>query len=321
MNGINRLKISQQKLLLNVNKNITNIANKNITNNVNKNISTHNLTKSNFNNINTSNSLNKARILQNTTNSQISSINFNFFIKKNIDNIHMYQYTAVIIEPRKHKALEFVLNNFLENLDTRWYFIIFCSDFNYDFINEIISKLNEINQNRIQIIRFIENNITHKNYSELILKTNIHDYIKTEMFLIFQTDTLILNKEKIYDFMNYDYVGAPFNRNFNWRRNYPLTDFYDVGNGGLSLRKKSKMSEILKNNKMKNENEDTYFAYYTNINKPPTIKAQEFSIESTFYDKPFGIHKIWSYLSNDELKKLIDLYPQIQTLIDLQDVY
>ena len=70
------------------------------------------------------------------------------------------------------------------------------------------------------------------------MKTNIHDYIKTEMFLIFQTDTLILNKEKIYDFMNYDYVGAPFNRNFNWRRNYPLTDFYDVGNGGLSLRRK-----------------------------------------------------------------------------------
>ena len=319
---MNRLKIAQQKALLNNQKILSN-TNRQLINpliyktNINNN--SHNF--NNSHNINHSNTLNKARILQNTSLSQISSINFNFVIKKNIDNIHSYQYTAIIIEPRKHKALQLVLNNFLENLDNRWYFIIFCSDFNYDFVNEIISNLELINQNRIQIIRFIESNITHKNYSELILKTNIHDYIKTEMFLIFQTDTLILNKDKIYDFMSYDYVGAPFNRNFNWRRNYPLTDFYDVGNGGLSLRRKSKMLEILKNNKMKNENEDTYFAYYKNINKSSTIKAQEFSIESTFYDKPFGIHKIWSYLSNDELKKLTDLYPQIQTLIDLQSVY
>jgi hypothetical protein len=27
------------------------------------------------------------------------------------------KYTAVIIEPRQHKALQFVLNNFLENLN------------------------------------------------------------------------------------------------------------------------------------------------------------------------------------------------------------
>jgi hypothetical protein len=140
------------------------------------------------------------------------------------------------------------------------------------------------------------------------------------MFLIFQTDTIILNRDKIYDFMNYDYVGAPFNRNLKWRKSLPNTDFYDVGNGGLSLRRKSKMLEILNNNKMKNKNEDIYFAYYHNIKKPNVKKAQEFSIETTYYDKPFGIHKIWSYLSENELKKLIDLYQQIQTLIDLQNV-
>jgi hypothetical protein len=87
------------------------------------------------------------------------------------------------------------------------------------------------------------------------------------MFLVFQTDSMILNKDRIYDFMNYDYVGAPFNTKFKWLQKYPKTDFYNVGNGGLSLRRKSKMMEILLNNKLKNINEDTYFAFYKNFNK------------------------------------------------------
>ena len=29
-------------------------------------------------------------------------------------------YTAVIVEPRKHRAFEFVMDNFLTNLDERW---------------------------------------------------------------------------------------------------------------------------------------------------------------------------------------------------------
>jgi hypothetical protein len=34
-------------------------------------------------------------------------------------------YTAVIIEPLRHPALQFVLKNFLENLDERWGFLVF----------------------------------------------------------------------------------------------------------------------------------------------------------------------------------------------------
>lgn len=67
---------------------------------------------------------------------------------------------------------------------------------------------------------------------------NLYENIPTETFLIFQTDTLINPKYKdlIYEFIDYDYVGAP------WISNG------DVGNGGLSLRKKSKMIEIIKKN-------------------------------------------------------------------------
>ena len=32
----------------------------------------------------------------------------------------MSKYTAIIVEPRKHKALELVLTNFLKNLNDYW---------------------------------------------------------------------------------------------------------------------------------------------------------------------------------------------------------
>jgi hypothetical protein len=76
-------------------------------------------------------------------------------------------------------------------------------------------------------------------YNNLLKNINLYEIIPTENFLIFQTDTLINPKYKdlIYEFINYDYVGAP------WIINN------QVGNGGLSLRKKSKMIDIIKNKK------------------------------------------------------------------------
>ena len=54
------------------------------------------------------------------------------------------KYTAIIIEPIEHKALGFVLNNFLENLDDNWNIIIYHGNKNIEFVNTIIdTKLNK----------------------------------------------------------------------------------------------------------------------------------------------------------------------------------
>ena len=50
----------------------------------------------------------------------------------------MTKYTAVLIEPRKHKALPFVLNNFFENLSDEWSFVIFHGNQNYEYILDIM---------------------------------------------------------------------------------------------------------------------------------------------------------------------------------------
>ena len=65
-----------------------------------------NLISKNLCKLNNTSKLNNTCKLNNTS-------KFNFIIKKDIN--HIYKYTAFIIEPRKHNAFEFVLNNFIDN--------------------------------------------------------------------------------------------------------------------------------------------------------------------------------------------------------------
>jgi hypothetical protein len=195
-------------------------------------------------------------------------------------------YTAIILEPRKHPALEFVLNNFLENLDYNWNIIIYHGTDNIDYINNIITtKLNK-HIDRITKINLNTPNLTIQNYNDLMVSKKFIEDIPTEIFLIFQTDSMICsqNKDLIYNFIQYDYVGAP------WLEG-------DVGNGGLSLRRKSKMLEIVNNCLYQpGRPEDVYFSKGCNniqIDKPNDLEAKLFSVENIYSEKSFGVHKSW----------------------------
>ena len=121
-------------------------------------------------------------------------------------------YTAVITEPRIHRAWKLVLNNFLTNLDERWDFLIVCGLLNKDFLIELIETNFKEHKHRITIHQLNIENFTHKEYSDFMVDSLIYELIPTETFLTFQLDTLISGKYKdyIYDFIEYDYVGAPW---------------------------------------------------------------------------------------------------------------
>jgi hypothetical protein len=214
-------------------------------------------------------------------------------------------YTAIIIEPRKHKAMEFVMQNFTDMLDKRWNFIIFHGNQNEEYIKNIIDTKLKNNSDRIKLINLNIDNLSINDYNALLYDKKFYDMIPTEIFLIFQTDSMICSdfKDNIYKFINYDYVGAPWKDNQN------------VGNGGLSLRKKNKMIEIIdKCEKRYTEpnqllNEDVFFsttcADIVNINKPNFEDSKQFSIEQVYSDNSFGIHKAWLW-HNDEVKEKIN---------------
>ena len=221
-------------------------------------------------------------------------------------------YTAIIIEPRKHKAFHFVINNFLDNLSNEWNIIIFHGINNEEFIKNIINNLKETYINRITLINLNVENLTITEYNNTLTNESFYNYIPTETFMIFQTDTLILNKEKLSTFLNYDYVGAPWGH-------IPVA-CERVGNGGLSLRKKSKMLEIIRNIKYSGKNEDVYFCYNPNnaLYKPSLEEAMHFSVEEMFFDKPFGCHKPWNEIIDPQTtEKFFNLYPQVRELYRL----
>jgi hypothetical protein len=224
-----------------------------------------------------------------------------------------YKYTAIIIEPREHKALNYVLTNFYNNLSDEWQIIIFHGTNNINYVKNIVNKFDT---NRIKLINLKVNNLTIPEYCKLFYNNWLYDNIPTETFLVFQTDTLICprHKDLINDFLKYDYVGAPWGEDM-------LKDIINVyggkdlvGNGGLSLRKKSKMLDILNKYSTRHKdgwliNEDVFFSAHAQ-NKPTAEEAKNFSIEGIYNDKAFGVHK--SYKSVQ-----LDWFPEVKVLEEL----
>lgn len=197
-------------------------------------------------------------------------------------------YTAIIIEPRKHLAMEFVLENFMENLDERWSFIIFHGTQNEKWLIEILNRNKNISKHhkRITLQNLGVENLTWNEYCSLMANYDFINSIPTEVFLVFQTDTMICKpyKDLIYDYIDYDYVGAPWNDG-------------GVGNGGLSLRRKTKMLEIIKTVPYTIGYAEDHYFYTSGMMKVPTFeKAKEFSIEQVYSVRSFGIHKPWKYI-------------------------
>lgn len=133
-------------------------------------------------------------------------------------------------------------------------------------------------------------------------------YVDTDYALIIQSDGYIINPHLWRnDFLNYDYIGAPFplpTDNFSYRDSN--NNIFRVGNGGFSLRSK-KLIELA--NKLKLEwkpfhgyyNEDGFICgMYKHIYEKHNLKfapidvakyfSHEIEIPETKDINPFGFH-------------------------------
>lgn len=233
-----------------------------------------------------------------------------------------FKYTAIIIEPRKHKALHFVLNNILDCLSSDWKVIHFHGINNEEYSTNVYNKLNEVYPNRLQLVKLDIINLNTKTYSELLAnRLDIYHYIDTEYFLVFQTDSIMFkqNAHLMEHFVtnDYDYLGAP------WLicEFYPTKERDFIGNGGFSLRKKETMITIIQNNKW-DENylwqEDLFFCKSTEaipLKKPTYEEARAFCVDEIYTEITMACHKPWGNVNYDEFVKI---YPECLVLESLQ---
>ena len=241
--------------------------------------------------------------------------------------MNIFKYTAIIVEPRKHKALEFVLNNVCDCLSDKWRIILFHGKNNNEYAIDIVKKLNNLYKNKISLVNLYVDNLNQQTYSHLLANKNtIYDHIKTDIFLVFQTDSIILkeNAHMINDYLNYDYVGSP------WLIcNYePTKRCGFIGNGGFSLRNKEKMIEIIEKIPYNNEPEDLYFStIYDNIlvNKPSYEKALCFCVGEVYNNETtLAVHQFWpcdfrTNVNSDHFyHNLVKKYSDCGILLELQ---
>lgn len=220
------------------------------------------------------------------------------------------KYTAVIVEPRKIKSLSLVLKNFAENLSDDWGFQIFHGASNKAWVEGILDREFPTSKDRFLLTQLENEKLTYVDYNSMMKTVKFYEQIPTETFLIFQTDSWLCgpHKDLLAKFMDYDYVGAPWTINVG----------NGVGNGGLSLRKKSKMIEYIKacpDNT--NIFEDQYFAnnqcHAVPLKIPSKDEAKEFSIDGVYHPRSFGLHKPWVFLPH----KFVDLEKQCPGMITM----
>jgi hypothetical protein len=192
-------------------------------------------------------------------------------------------YSAVIMETREHPHLETVIKNtmyYLNESDSnnKWKLEIFHGNLNKEFCEKIVEGIDNVELHHIDY-----DSMGLYDYDSVFRTTEFWKTITSDTILIFQADTVLL-KHGIDEFLKYSYVGAP------WLK--PKEGKY-VGNGGLALRNKQKMIEVIEN--YPNDNyfkEDIYFIKYLNDEDIAPIEvAQRFAVEDLYYNDPFGLHQ------------------------------
>ena len=210
---------------------------------------------------------------------------------------------AVLVEFRILDNLEFVIRNTIIKLKTKCIYTVVCGNLNFDYINNINSRLNNI----LTIIKLNYCNIDVDQYSSILTTLSFWENLVGDYILIYQEDSCIF-KNNIEEFLCFDYIGAPWPKSNNDNKNI-------VGNGGFSLRNKNIMMQIIrkispteltycsstieymKKNNITYPPEDVYFSkamldYNIGI-VADWDSANKFSSESIFNINSLGGHKFW----------------------------
>lgn len=248
-----------------------------------------------------------------------------------LPTIQKSEYTdkqAVLVEFRKLPHSELIIRNCIKQLGTDWSHLIITSNEHYLYY---VSLCNQINSN-IQVISF-DHMKDHNDYNNLLLSKDFWNTLSCEKILIYQSDSFIF-KSNIHDFIKWDYIGAPFNKQFSF-----LLAQEQVGNGGLSLRSKSVMLDVLdkvdlnlnvysppvnrykRSRNLDNFPEDIVFSQNIQtlgIGKVADFnEAKHFSTDMIYEEDSFGMHCMWN--GNKNWDKILD--SKISSFIPKNDVF
>lgn len=213
---------------------------------------------------------------------------------------------CVFIEYRQLLHLEVLIRNCIIKLGSEWSYTFVCGEESFNYYKDICSRIHK----NIKVINTGHTFMNQNTYNNMLLSVEFWELLVGEKILICQEDSFIF-KDNINDFLKWDYIGAPFRMQ--------CVEGCNVGNGGLSLRSKSKMIEVIKHvplsevnikglkpfvqsyishQKLDNIPEDIYFSnYLQNVSLGVVAdveSAKQFSSDTIFCEDAFGMHCMWN---------------------------
>lgn len=165
---------------------------------------------------------------------------------------------------------------------------------------------------------------TYSAYSDLLVSCAFWESLPSDFVLVFQSDSrFCLGTDKPIDFftgLGYDWIGAPWPVSADWN---PLLRLgLLVGNGGLSLRRRSAMLDCCVPRTHRREHiEDFHFLRCLEAHRVASIEhAELFSAEGYFSvsnkKPPLGVHKTYAYITGENRTHLHELCPESKLLED-----
>lgn len=195
---------------------------------------------------------------------------------------------AVIVEPRQHQNLVHVVQNVRDHLPS-WPILVMHGASHGTWVRQQLSGITNV-----KFLALSTDNLTIPEYNALMTSKRLWEQVvSAEHILIFQTDAWLCdacNEHSIRPFLFWDWVGAPW-------KDAPTGTALHVGNGGLSLRRRSAMLRRIEEEAWGGrEPEDYYFCRGVSMRLPPPEIAALFSSETLPSDAPLGTHKPQVYV-------------------------
>lgn len=155
-------------------------------------------------------------------------------------------------------------------------------------------------------------------YNQMMLSTEFYKrFERYEYILIYQLDAFVFSDQlNIFCQYEFDYIGAPWLKGVKYYKDFSRC-VWNVGNGGLSLRRVKTFIRILNTKKLENSNviEDVFWASCEgeNFNVAPINIALKFAFECDVQEcyalngrkLPFGCHA-WEKYDYDFWKPYIE---------------
>tara|TARA_Y100001970_G_scaffold285513_1_gene405496 strand:+ start:155 stop:997 length:843 start_codon:yes stop_codon:yes gene_type:complete len=145
--------------------------------------------------------------------------------------------SAVIVEPRNHKALDVVIGNVFNSLPNVPIYL------HHGIYNEQLAYAIKKKYPSVVPVNTGNADLNKQEYSKILTQKEFYEKLPDGQTLVFQTDSGFCNpalaREQLESYKNYDYVGAPW----HWWGNKEAVG----GNGGFSLRNPRTMEHLISN--------------------------------------------------------------------------